>query len=278
MQVDVRYANSPDQAGHMSSPSLRQSFLIQSLFEPDKLMLHYLLEDRMVVGGWMPGCDLSELPCPAELASARFAQRREIGLLNLGGAGSVHVDGVDHVMQTMDMLYIGKGSQQIVAQSKNPEKPACFYLVSLPAHQEYPTRLIPQQQAKRLELGSQEQANRRTIFQYIHEQGAPSCQLVMGWTQLHPGNVWNTMPCHTHLRRSEVYMYFDMQPTTRVFHLLGQPDQTRHLVVSEHQAVISPSWSIHSGCGTAAYSFVWAMGGENQCFNDMDAVAMECLR
>jgi len=226
----------------------------------------------------MPTTRSLELGNDDTLKADFFCQRRELGVLNLGGPGSVTVDGSAHPLDRHECLYIGRGSREVSFTSANPTSPAVFYLVSYPAHAAHPTRKAGRSDANRVVLGTRDEANERTIFQYIHEAGIRSCQLVMGFTEFKPGGVWNTMPCHTHDRRSEIYCYFDLPPDHRVLHLMGEPRETRPLWVAERQVVLSPPWSVHCGCGTASYRFVWAMGGENQAFTDMDRVAISELR
>jgi 4-deoxy-L-threo-5-hexosulose-uronate ketol-isomerase len=218
------------------------------------------------------------LPCPASLAANFFCERRELGVINLGGKGTVHVDGAAYALDKLDCLYIGRGSKDVFFESDDASTPAQFYLVSYPAHADYPTTLVLKKDVTPRELGSPEQANVRKLHQMIVPGRVQSCQLVMGFTQIQSGSVWNTMPAHTHARRSEVYLYFDIAPGAVVFHLMGEPQETRHLVVHEKEAVLSPAWSIHSGVGTGAYTFVWGMGGENQTFDDMDGIAISDLR
>jgi len=213
-----------------------------------------------------------------ELRAETFCERRELGVLNIGGPGTVTVDGVEHPLAGRDGLYVGRGSQAITFASDSAETPARYYLLSFPAHAAHPTVRIRQSEAEAVPLGSRESANQRTLYKLIHPGGVRSCQLVMGFTVLAPGSVWNTMPPHTHERRMEVYLYFDLPADARVFHFMGRPEATRHLVVADGQAVISPSWSIHCGAGTAAYSFCWGMGGENQAFDDMDPVVLHELK
>jgi 4-deoxy-L-threo-5-hexosulose-uronate ketol-isomerase len=231
----------------------------------------------MIVGSAVPTSQPLRLEAGTELRAEYFAERREIGVFNIGDQGSITVDGQEYGMAHRDMLYIGRGSKEITFSSVDANHPVRFYFVSLPAHKEYPTTHVTLDQANRVDLGSREAANERTIFQYIHENGVPSCQLVMGFTELVSGSVWNTMPAHTHERRSEVYMYFNLADDNVVFHLMGDPQETRHIVVRDGQAAISPSWSIHAGAGTSNYCFVWVMGGENQTFNDMDIVSMDIM-
>jgi 4-deoxy-L-threo-5-hexosulose-uronate ketol-isomerase len=261
----------------MSTQALRDAFLVD-VFEPGKANLLYCEMERVVVGGIVPTQAPLALEAGPELAAAFFCERREAGILNIGGTGTVTVDGTEYELASLDALYIGRGSREVAFASKDGDDPARFYLVSYPAHAAYPTTLARRAEANALELGSPENANQRTIYQYIHEGGIKSCQLVMGFTSLAPGSVWNTMPCHTHERRTEVYLYFALADEARVFHFMGTGDETRHLVMAEGQAALSPAWSIHCGCGTGAYSFCWAMGGENQRFDDMDGIAIGDLR
>ena len=226
----------------------------------------------------MPAGAPLKLTADAELRAACFCERRELGIMNLGGKGAVAVDGQVFDLAKLDCLYVGRGSQNVSFTSSEAANPAAFYLLSYPAHAAYPTALAHFADAAKVELGAAADANRRTIYKYIHMGGIKSCQLVMGFTQLQDGSVWNTMPPHTHARRSEIYLYFDLGPGRRVMHFMGTPQQTRHLIMSDRQAVISPSWSIHSGCGTGAYSFCWGMGGENQAFDDMDPAPLNTLR
>lgn len=257
---------------------LRESYLLEDLFQPDAVRLAYSEIDRAVAGAAVPVKEQLPLQTSKELAADYFAERRETGVLNVGGAGQISVDKKVFDLANRDMLYIGKGAQEIILSSKKEAEPAAFFILSFPAHQSYPTTLMRHAEAQAVHLGSPEAANQRTIFKYIHPGGIKSCQLVMGFTQLKSGSIWNTMPPHTHSRRMEVYLYFDVPDNARVFHFMGEPEETRHLVIANRQAVISPSWSIHCGAGTAAYSFCWGMGGENQAFEDMDAIRMEQLR
>ncbi len=268
--MEVRYSRDPQSFKSMNTSQIREEFLIDNLFTPNEIKLVYLHIDRMIVGSAVPTSRHLRLEAGAELRANYFAERREIGVFNAGSQGSITVDNQEYEMAHRDMLYIGRGSQEITFSSADANSPARFYIVSLPAHKQYPTAYISQDQANRVELGSKEAANERTIFQYIHEDGVPSCQLVMGYTQLAAGSVWNTMPAHTHDRRSEVYMYFNLANDNVVFHFMGNPQETRHLVIRDGQVAVSPSWSIHAGSGTSNYCFVWAMGGENQAFTDMD--------
>lgn len=262
----------------METAELRSSFLVQNLFRPGAVELAYTDVDRAVVGGLVPLEAPLALEAGRELASAFFLERREAGVLNLGGAGTITADGVAYPMQPRECLYLGRGCRNVTFASTAAATPAVFYLVSYPAHAAYPTTHATLDMANRVELGSVAQANRRTIYQFIRLGRIASCQLVMGFTELHEGSVWNTFPPHTHDRRTEVYCYFDLPPGGQVLHLLGEPAETRHVVVREKEVVLSPPWSIHSGVGTGSYRFAWAMGGENQVFEDMDAVKMETFQ
>jgi 4-deoxy-L-threo-5-hexosulose-uronate ketol-isomerase len=268
----------PIRTKSLTTSELREAYLLEDLFQPDTVKFVYSEIDRAVVGGAVPVKEKLPLPTSKELAADYFAQRREIGVLNVGGAGQINVDKNVFSLANRDMLYIGRGAKEIIFNSEKDTEPAAFFILSFPAHQSYPTTLMRFAEAQAVRLGSPEGANQRTIYKYIHPGGIQSCQLVMGFTQLKSGSIWNTMPPHTHSRRMEVYLYFDVPDNARVFHFMGQPEETRHLVIANRQAVISPSWSIHCGAGTGAYSFCWGMGGENQAFEDMDAVRMEQLR
>ena len=276
--MEKRY--SPDQVRFemMSTTEIRESFLIEDLFTPGEIMMTYSDIDRVVVGSAVPAGTPLSLEAGKELAADFFAQRREIGVINIGGDGAVSVDGTEYRMTKLDALYIGRGSKDVTFTSADASGPAKFYIVSYPAHAAYPTTHAPISKAEPLNLGSAQESNKRTIYKYIHPAGIQCSQLVMGCTKLEEGSVWNTMPVHTHDRRTEVYMYFDMNADTIVFHFIGEPEETRHIVVKNGQAVLSPSWSIHAGCGTGSYAFVWAMGGENQEFGDMDGVPVADIR
>lgn len=275
--MDVRYTVGRNEYKRMTTAELRDAFQID-LFESGKLNLLYCEVERGIVGAAIPTDTTLSLEAGTELAADYFCQRREVGVLNIGCGGAVTVDGTEYSMDNLDVLYIGRGSKEITFTSADANKPARFYLMSYPAHSAYPNTLAKKADANTLHLGSDEDANKRTIYQYIHEDGIKSCQLVMGFTELEAGSVWNTMPCHTHERRTEVYMYFDLDDSARVFHMMGPADETRHIVMANGQAVISPMWSIHSGCGTQAYRFCWSMGGENQRFDDMDHIAIRDLK
>ncbi|WP_394177006.1 5-dehydro-4-deoxy-D-glucuronate isomerase [Thalassotalea litorea] len=258
----------------MTNEELKQSFTIEGLFQAGELKITYTDIDRGVVGGIVPTASAIDLPVYKELAADYFCQRRELGIINIGDKGSVTVDGQTYNMANKDSLYVGKGAKEIAFTSENASNPAKFYLVSYPAHAAYPTKLVTKNDANKLELGAQETSNERIIYQSICPGIVDSCQLVMGFTELAKGSVWNTNPPHTHARRSEIYMYFDMAEEQRVFHLMGEPHEVKSLVLAPEQPVVSPSWSIHSGVGTSAYTFIWAMGGENQEFTDMDHLTL----
>jgi len=276
--MQIRFSPNQTDYQNLNTDQLRAAFLIESLFKPGQLELVYTDADRAIVGSAVPGASPLKLVADAELRSAYFCERRELGILNVGGPGSVDVDGHRFDLAKHDGLYAGLGSRDISFKSAKAADPAAFYLLSYPAHAAHPTTRAGRADAAAVELGTAPDANRRTIHKYIHTGGIKSCQLVMGFTQLHEGAVWNTMPPHTHTRRSEVYMYFDLGPKRRVMHFMGTPQHTRHLVVGDRQAAISPSWSVHCGCGTGAYAFCWGMGGENQTFEDMDPAPVEQLR
>ena len=276
--MHVRYAVSPAEASQFNTNQLRENFLIESLFVADTPSLMYTHYDRMIVGGIMPVAGPVTLPTYDELKSDHFLDRRELGIINVGGSGTVSVDGETYELAKLDCLYVGRGSQLVVFTSADGAVPAWFYLLSAPAHATYPTQKAASTNVFSATMGSAATANERTIYRYIHKDGLPSCQLVMGLTILQPGSVWNTMPAHVHDRRMEAYFYFDLDPAHRVLHLMGQPAETRHLFVANHQAVVSPPWSVHAGCGTTNYSFIWGMAGENMDYTDMDMSAVADLR
>ena len=276
--MQIHETSQPNSAAILPTEALRREFLVSGLFQAGAANFRWWDVDRTVIGGIVPGATALELPNPAGLRSAFFLERREAGVINLGGAGSVTVDGTSHAMEALDTIYLGRGTKAVSFASASASAPARFYLLSYPAHTAYPVRHIPIKDAQGNRLGTRENANERTLYKLIHPAAFPTCQLVMGFTRMEPGSVWNTMPSHTHLRRSEVYLYFNVPAGQAVFHFMGQPSATRHLVVRDSEAVLSPPWSIHSGAGTAAYSFVWGMGGENQEFADMDAAPIADLK
>lgn len=277
--MEMRYPVHQDQVKRMTTDELRENFHISPLFQADDLTLVYSHIDRVIVGGAMPVHGAVPLVADKhDLAADYFLERREVGLINIGGEGTVTVDGESYALAKQDSLYIGRENREVVFNSTNADTPAQFFLFSAPAHANHPTAQLKIDKAEPLRLGDPLNSNKRTIYKYIHPEGVQSCQVVMGMTILESGNMWNTMPAHTHARRMEVYCYFDIDDDNVVFHLMGEPNETRHLVMRDREAVISPSWSIHSGMGTGSYTFIWAMAGENQDFADMDAITMASLR
>jgi 4-deoxy-L-threo-5-hexosulose-uronate ketol-isomerase len=277
--MDVRFTTDPEGFKRMTTKELRKNYLIDNLFVPDDVPMTYSDIDRSITGSAVPvKKKLKLLATKKEMAAEHFCERREVGVINIGGEGTITVDGKEYTMSLKDVLYIGRGAKDVIFTSKSAKAPAKFYFVSYPAHKEYPTTHANLGDAERAYLGNQKDANKRTLNRMIHVKGIRSCQLVMGLTEMDEGSVWNTMPSHTHLRRSEVYMYFNVASDALVVHLMGQPEETRHLIIQNGQAVLSPSWSIHSGVGTRNYSFIWAMGGENQVFDDMDGIKMDGLK
>lgn len=276
--MEIRTASSPRDVKHYTTERLREEFLIQNLFVPNEIKTVYSHIDRIITGAAVPISSPLILTAGDEIRAEYFLQRREMGIINIGGKGTVTVDGTVYELETKYGMYIGMGSKDISFASADSSNPAKFYLNSAPAHATYPTVLIKPEDCINVELGSLETSNHRVIRKYILPGQVESCQLVMGMTTLKPGSVWNTMPCHTHDRRMEVYLYFDMPEDALVFHYMGEPDETRHIVMRNEEAVISPSWSIHSGSGTQAYTFIWGMVGENQAFDDMDAAAISEIK
>lgn len=277
-KMEVRQAANSKDVKNYTTERLRKEFHISSLFTKDNIRMVYSHIDRIITAGFMPVYHELKLEAGKELASEYFLQRREMGCINIGGEGTITVDGKEYKMNPRDGIYIGMGNKEITFKSTNPETPAKFYISSCPAHKEYPTVHIDITKAKKVPCGSVEECNKRVINQYIHPEVMKSCQLAMGLTQLEVGSNWNTMPSHTHDRRMEVYMYLDMGENDAVFHMMGEPNETRHIIMHNEEAVISPSWSIHSGVGTKNYSFIWAMCGENQEFTDMDFIETKDLR
>ena len=276
--MEVRTAAGPKDVRQYDTGRLREEFLIEELFLADQVKMVYSHVDRIIIGGAMPKAKALSLEAGKEIRADYFLERRELGIINIGGPGTVSLDETLYTLANAEAFYVGMGTKEIVFASKNAEKPAKFYFLSAPAHAAYPTVKVDMAKARHVALGSQEEGNKRTIHQYIHPDVLKSCQLVMGMTVLEPGSVWNTMPTHTHDRRMEVYLYLGMADDAVVFHLMGEPNETRHIVMRNEQAVISPSWSIHSGVGTKSYTFIWGMVGENQTFTDMDFVAMKDLK
>jgi 4-deoxy-L-threo-5-hexosulose-uronate ketol-isomerase len=279
--MEQRYATSPEHVPGMDTDELRARYLVPGLFVDDEVNAVYTHHDRVVLVGITPVTTTVALPTFPEIRSDHFFEHREAGVVNVGGRGTITVDGTTYDAAHGACLYIGRGAQDVTFTSSDAtgeQGPARFYVFSAPAHTAYPTTFVEPGEGTVRELGDPLTSNRRTLNQYIHANGVRSCQVVMGVTTLHPGSMWNTMPAHTHDRRMEAYLYFDLSEQARVVHLLGRPDETRHLVVANEEAVISPSWSVHSGVGTASYSFVWAMAGENQAFDDMDGFAITDMR
>ena len=271
MADKVRYSR-------MTTAELRDTFLLEGMFAPGALELAYVDLDRTVIGSAVPTVASLTLETQPELRSEYFCERRELGVLNSGGAGTVKVDGTTFNLGKLDVLYVGRGSKSVVFSSEDAESPAIYYLLSYQAHKEYPTAMVKFKDLEGLKLGVEETCNKRTIYKAIHKDGLKSCQLVMGFTLLEPGSNWNTMPPHTHMRRSEVYFYFDIDPAHRVVHLMGPPDETKHLLIADKEVVVSPGWSIHAGVGTKNYTFCWGMGGENQDYADMDVATIPGLK
>ena len=278
--IDTRHAMHATQARTLDTAGLRREFLVEEIFRPDGLTMTYSHIDRIVVGGIMPVSGPVNLPASLgkSFGVASFLERREMGLINIGGPGWAEIDGTRYEIGSEEALYIGMGAREVRFGSNAAAQPAKLYYNSAPAHHTYPTRGVTLDQASSVTLGDPKTANRRTIYKFIVPSVVESCQLTMGMTVLEPGSVWNTMPCHTHERRMEVYLYFKLKPDAAVFHMMGEPQETRHILVHNEQAVISPSWSIHSGVGTTSYTFIWGMVGENQTFDDMDHVAVADLR
>jgi 4-deoxy-L-threo-5-hexosulose-uronate ketol-isomerase len=268
----------PDHYKHMDTRELREKFHIGDLFNEGKIDLIYLQADRMIVGSAVPAQSELKLEGGKEIASDYFLERRELGIINIGSTGTVRADGTDYKLEHKEALYLGRGVKEVIFKSTDAAKPAEFYLNSAPAHKEYPSKHITMDVAKKVHTGSAEEGNVRTINQLIHPDILPTCQLLMGLTELQPGSMWNTMPTHTHDRRMEAYLYFNIQNDAAVFHMMGEPTEIRAMVMRNKEAVYSPSWSIHSGVGTKNYSFIWGMVGENQVFTDMDHVSFDKLR
>lgn len=273
--MEVRYSPDAKSFKHLTTDELRETFLIDGLFNENEIPMVYSDIDRSITGSAVPAKKALELKASKkEMSAEYFTERRELGIINIGSNGIIRIDDNEYHMDNKDALYIGRGKRKIELSSTESSKPAMYYFVSYPAHKEYPVKQIKFSESTPSKLGTMEKSNKRTIYKYIHPGTMESCQLVMGLTELEPGSVWNTMPAHTHQRRSEVYMYFNVKEEAFVIHMIGEASQTRHLIVRNRQAVLSPSWSLHSGCGSENYSFIWAMGGENQEFDDMDWIAM----
>ncbi|MFT3934750.1 MAG: 5-dehydro-4-deoxy-D-glucuronate isomerase [Chitinophagaceae bacterium] len=276
--MEIRFQNSPKETSQMNTQQLRDNFLVQGLMQPEKIKLVYSHYDRMIIGGAVPASSPISLPNEGELKANFFLERREMGIINVGGKGSVTADGTVHEMEKLECVYLGKGTKDVSFSSVSDKDPACFYILSVPAHHAYPNAKMTKQQAAPLQLGEQSTSNKRSLYKYIHNDGIQSCQLVMGLTVLEEGNVWNSVPPHTHTRRMEAYFYFDISETNRLMHFMGEPQETRHLVMADKEAVISPPWSMHFGCGTSNYGFIWGMAGENKEFTDMDPAPVKDLK
>ncbi|MGM0923685.1 MAG: 5-dehydro-4-deoxy-D-glucuronate isomerase [Bacillota bacterium] len=276
--MEIRYSTHPEHAKTFTTEQIREHYLIEALFEAGEIKLVYSMEDRAIVGGISPLEDGIALKGYDEIKADYFLERREVGIFNVGGYGKIKVDGETYEMKTKDCLYVGMGKKELLFESNSAANPAKFYLFSAPAHKEYPTQQVAFNDIEGDRMGSNVNANDRVIKRMIHEEGIQSCQIAMGMTKLHAGSVWNSMPTHTHNRRMEVYLYFDLDEQDRMFHMMGEPDQTRHIVMKNEEAVISPPWSIHCGAATGSYTFIWAMAGENKTYRDMDAVSMNELR
>lgn len=275
--IRLPYLPSPEGLARMGTAEIRRRFLLENLFEKNRVVLYQSELDRAILGGIVPSSESLELLAPSQSCAESFAQRRELGVFNIGGPGITRVDGMSFRLAPRDAIYIGSGSRDIRFESEDANNPALFYFVSYPAHARYQTRVISTGDAESSVLGTPSAANRRTLRKYIRPPAVKTSQLTMGLTALAEGSVWNTMPAHRHERRSEIYLYFDLPEDAVVFHCLGEPCETRHVLVRNRQAVISPSWSIHTGVGTVNYSFIWAMGGENREFSDVDSIPMEVL-
>jgi 4-deoxy-L-threo-5-hexosulose-uronate ketol-isomerase len=276
--MKILHSVHPDDFRKYDTSAVRDHFLLQNLGQDNQSNFVYTHYDRMVVGIVKPVGQALVLDNYNNLRSDYFLERREMGIINVGGEGKIIVDGKSFSLQKLDCLYVGKGAKKVEFAATTAQQPAVFFVLSAPAHAVFPTTLMSSDSAAKVDLGTTQTANQRTIYKYIHKDGIKSCQLVMGLTTLHAGSVWNTMPAHTHDRRMEIYFYFDVADDQRVFHYMGQPTETRHILIGNHEAVVSPPWSIHAGSGTSNYSFIWGMAGENMEFTDMDAVQIKDLR
>lgn len=275
--MEIRFGNSPKEVEGMNTQELRSSFLLQNLMVDDEINYTYSHYDRAIIGGIKPVNNSVSLVNNEELKSEYFLERREIGIINVGGSGTVTADGEQFNLEKLGCVYLGKGTKDVSFSSANAANPALFFMMSVPAHQSYPNRAMSKEEAAPVAMGETRTSNKRVIYKYIHLDGIKSCQLVMGLTTLEDGSVWNSVPPHTHTRRMEAYFYFDIPEAQRVFHFMGQPQETRHILVNNNEAVISPPWSMHFGSGTSNYAFIWAMAGENQVFSDMDPAPIASL-
>jgi len=276
--MEIRFQSSPKETAQMSTRELRDNFLIQDLMQPAQIKLVYSHFDRIIVGGVVPTSLAIDLPNEEELKAKYFLERREIGIINIGGKGTVSADGMDYIIDKLECVYLGKGTQHVTFSSQDANQPAKFYLLSVPAHHNYQNKMMTKAEAAPVHLGDISTSNKRTIYKYIHNEGIQSCQLVMGLTVLEDGSVWNSVPPHTHTRRMEAYFYFDVKEEHRVMHVMGEPQETRHLMIANNEAALSAPWSMHFGVGTASYGFIWGMAGENKEFSDMDPVAIVYLK
>jgi 4-deoxy-L-threo-5-hexosulose-uronate ketol-isomerase len=276
--MEIRFQNSPGETSQMDTQQLRTNFLVEKLMQPNSIRLLYSHYDRMIIGGVVPQSAPVSLPNEAELKASYFLERRELGIINVGGKGTVTADGEKYEIDKLECVYLGKGTRDVSFSSSNEKDPAFFYLLSVPAHHGYPNTKMSKKEAAPVQLGEVTTSNKRTLYKYIHNDGIQSCQLVMGLTVLDEGNVWNSVPPHTHTRRTEAYFYFDVPENQRVMHFMGERQQTRHIIMNNREAVISPPWSMHFGCGTANYGFIWGMAGENKEFTDMDPAPVNSLQ
>ncbi|MCX8481205.1 MAG: 5-dehydro-4-deoxy-D-glucuronate isomerase [Sediminibacterium sp.] len=276
--MNIKYTQSPAETAKMNANQLSESFLVNNLFQKNEIVLTYSHYDRMIIGGIMPTLEKIKLPNPTSLKATYFLERREMGILNIGGKGTIYCDNQVFELNTFDCLYIGKGTKEIFFKSDIENNLSNFYLLSAPAHHSYPITKISKENAQPLDLGDDENANKRTVYKYIHEDGIKSCQLVMGLTMLKKGSVWNSIPPHIHDRRMEVYFYFNVQMDQCIFHFMGESQETKHIIVKNNEAVISPPWSTHFGCGTCNYNFIWGMAGENLDYTDMDKLSLTALK
>ncbi|MEI7733836.1 MAG: 5-dehydro-4-deoxy-D-glucuronate isomerase [Ferruginibacter sp.] len=276
--MQIRFQNSPKETSQMNTQQLRDNFLVQNLMQPGKIELVYSHFDRLIIGGAVPTVAAISLPNEDELKANFFLERREMGIINVGGKGTVTADGHTYEIDKLECVYLGKGTKEVSFSSNAADTPAYFYILSLPAHHTYPNRMMTKAEAAPVNLGDISTSNKRTIYKYIHNDGIQSCQLVMGLTTLEAGSVWNSVPPHTHTRRMEAYFYFDIDAAQRVMHFMGEPQETRHLVIANNEVAISAPWSMHFGVGTASYGFIWGMAGENKEFTDMDPQPIASLK
>ena len=276
--MEIRFQNSPKETSQMDTQQLRTNFLVEGLMQPGEIKLVYTHYDRMIVGGIVPTAKVISLPNEGELKANYFLERRELGIINVGGKGTVTADGSSYEIDKLECVYLGKGTKEVSFSSTDQKSPAYFYILSVPAHHTYPNTKMTKEQAAPVQLGEVATSNKRSLYKYIHNDGIQSCQLVMGLTVLEEGSVWNSVPPHTHTRRMEVYFYFDLADNHRIMHFMGEPQQTRHVVLGNREAVVSPPWSMHFGVGTSNYGFIWGMAGENKEFTDMDAQPIKELK